>query len=46
MLSFKSDSDTTGLPYRGGKTESEKVAEKNRKAMNGPKSTPGCRAWG
>ena len=45
-ISFKSDSDTTGLPYRE-LTAAEKVARKNAtaKASNGPNGGRKCDAW-
>lgn len=44
MLTFKSDSDTTGLPYRE-LTAAEKVARSNAKVRNGTHSGRKCGAW-
>ena len=46
MLSFKSDSDTTGLPYReltADQKAAQAIAAANRKAMGGRGSATG---WG
>lgn len=46
MLTFKSDSDTTGLPYReltAAQKSAKAIAAANRKAMGDRGSRPG---WG